>query len=658
MSFQHDMKINIKQIILLGVSIFLFFLLCFNYRYNCFHFVDHDWFNHWQEDSEWLVQQRMIDDEKFGFRYHYGLLGEYPTVDPPYSYHPDHSNYNGQIGIQGFAFGLVYRIFHSIGAAYWVEVILFVAVSFALLYWLYTEFGIISAIGAYYVLFFSRWLIVSARNLYWVIWTLILPFVLMLYILRAEEKKRNLKKPIAFLLLFLSIFIRSGCGYEFISVAMINMVVPVIYYAVKNKWSLKETIIRIVKYGIAALAGFFAAILVCLTQVYFYNDRSWKAAVDTLLNRIAYRTGVGAAGKDFGQLVTDSLHASKYSVLKSYFTAGEPIIFTWRMDLIVLVIIIAIALTFISRNFITEIDDRRNSLIALDAMILVSFLGPLSWYVLASGHSYIHTHICYLLWSLPFLMLGSALFFYVFAYLLKHLYKTYLTRSLVISMVSFAIIAYLYIDNYSYPVHQIKEAVSNGQLIYSGDDTNIYLYQDKLYYLFDKIYYDNSRYFLHYYTEDEEANDFAYSGFVNQDFNFKDARQPLPFWSRKKVAIRSVPNNFMITDIETGRYNLDDDVRYWETKVNIEETEDDITSFDVTALTDDNWTNGCNNNDNILLVQSDDLSFEYLVGKELHFNNGINATVTDVQRKDSYYHIFTDKHLSLSDDNLTCQVSK
>ena len=44
--------------------------------------------------------------------------------------------------------------------------------------------------------------------------------------------------------------------------------------------------------------------------------------------------------------------------------------------------------------------------------------------------------------------------------------------------------------------------------------------------------------------------------------------------------------------------------------------------------------------------------------KELHFNNGINATVTDVQRKDSYYHIFTDKHLSLSDDNLTCQVSK
>ena len=119
-----------------------------------------------------------------------------------------------------------------------------------------------------------------------------------------------------------------------------------------------------------------------------------------------------------------------------------------------------------------------------------------------------------------------------------------------------------------------------------------------------------------------------------------------------------MPNNFMITDIETGRYNLDDDVRYWETKVNIEETEDDITSFDVTALTDDNWTNGCNNNDNILLVQSDDLSFEYLVGKELHFNNGINATVTDVQRKDSYYHIFTDKHLSLSDDNLTCQVSK
>nr|WP_294529170.1 hypothetical protein [uncultured Blautia sp.] len=586
------------------------------------------------------------------------MLGEYPSVEPPYTYNPDHSNYNGQIGIQGLIFGVVYRIFHTFGAAYWAEVILFAIVSFTLLYWLYSEFGIISAVGAYYILFFSRWLIVSARSLYWAIWTLILPFVLMLYILRAEEKNRKIRRPIAFLLLFLSIFIRSGCGYEFISVAMINMEVPVFYYAIKNKWSLKETVIRVVKYGIAALAGFFTAILVCLTQVYFYNDRSWKAAVDTLMNRIAYRTGMGAAGKDFGQLVTDSLHASKYSVLKSYFIGGQPILFTWRMDLIVLVIIIAIALTFISRDYIKEIDDRRDSLVALDAMILISFLGPLSWYVLASGHSYIHTHICYLLWSVPFLMLGSALFFYVFAYLLKHLYQTYLTRSLVISIVSFAIIAYLYINNYSYPVQQIKEAVSGGQLIYSGDDTDIYLYQDKLYYLCNKIYYDNSRYFLHFYTNDDEVKDSVSYGFINQDFNFKDARQPLPFWSRKKVAIRSVPNNFMITDIETGRYNLDDDVRYWETKVNIEKIEDDITSFDVTALTDDNWTNGCNNNDNILLVQSDDLSFEYLVGKELHFNNDIDATVTDVQRVDSYYHIFTDKHLLLSDDNLTCQVSK
>jgi len=551
-------RFETNKLILIAVSIILFVLLCCNYRLNCFHIVDQEWFDTWQEDSEWLVQQRMIDDDSYGFSHNYGLLGEYPSTSAPYEYNPNHAAYTGQIGLQGFLFGAIYRIFHSINFSYWVETIIFVVTAFAILYWLYKEFGLIAASGAYIILFFSRWLIVSVRNLYWVIWTLILPFVIMLFFLRHEEQKKQYRRGLILFLLFICIFLRSGCGYEFISVAMINMEVPVFYYAIKNRWKLKDTLLRLIQYGLTALGGFFTAIFVCLTQVYFYSGHSWKTAIDILFKRVAYRTGLGATGKNFGEIISNSLHASKFSVLTSYFTMGEPLLFNWRMNLIIFLIIIAVALTFILVDNIPEFGTKRTSLIGFDAMILVAFLGPLSWFVLASGHSYIHTHICYILWSLPFLILGGGLFFYAFSLLFKHLYQKYLVQATAMSLIAFFVIACLYVNNHSYTMKQIKEASTPENLIYKDDDTSIYLYQDQLYYICDKEYYDNSIYFLHYYTDDEEAKSMLTYGFVNQDFKFKNYKQHTPFWEHNKIAVRSIPNNYSIDEVETGRWNPSD----------------------------------------------------------------------------------------------------
>ena len=39
-----------------------------------------------------------------------------------------------------------------------------------------------------------------------------------------------------------------------------------------------------------------------------------------------------------------------------------------------------------------------------------SILAPLSWYVIFKAHSFIHTHMSFLLWQMPFTFFGFAVF--------------------------------------------------------------------------------------------------------------------------------------------------------------------------------------------------------------------------------------------------------
>jgi hypothetical protein len=47
----------------------------------------------------------------------------------------------------------------------------------------------------------------------------------------------------------------------------------------------------------------------------------------------------------------------------------------------------------------------------------IAFLAPISWHVLASGHSYIHTHINFVLWNIPFTFFSIPAFLVIFDYL-------------------------------------------------------------------------------------------------------------------------------------------------------------------------------------------------------------------------------------------------
>lgn len=63
-------------------------------------------------------------------------------------------------------------------------------VVFLLLSWIEREFNSWAASITYVSFFFNRWMIVSARNLYWVVGTFFLPFLGMLFLSELDEKKQ------------------------------------------------------------------------------------------------------------------------------------------------------------------------------------------------------------------------------------------------------------------------------------------------------------------------------------------------------------------------------------------------------------------------------------------------------------------------------------
>ena len=75
--------------------------------------------------------------------------------------------------------------------------------------------------------------------------------------------------------------------------------------------------------------------------------------------------------------------------------------------LIVLFMVMSVLLFLRSKEVIAN---RRQQHIALIWTTWFSILAPLSWYVIFKAHSYIHTHMSFLLWQMPFTLFGFAVF--------------------------------------------------------------------------------------------------------------------------------------------------------------------------------------------------------------------------------------------------------
>jgi len=90
--------------------------------------------------------------------------------------------------------------------------------------------------------------------------------------------------------------------------------------------------------------------------------------------------------------------------------------------IIIIILISSIIGCYIVKSHFTDFNELNNAAISVTWF---SILAPLSWFVLAKGHSFIHTHLNHILWYIPFLLLGFAYVGFVFELLFRRCMANY-----------------------------------------------------------------------------------------------------------------------------------------------------------------------------------------------------------------------------------------
>lgn len=431
-------KLNVK----IKYQYFAFFvfsvaLLFASFQWNQFSAANEKLFGSYQHDSESLVVGRLIDSADNGVFSQAGMLGrntveETKTFTQIINMQQDiylsdtHGQlkmwpYLSQIGLQGMFFSLVDRGLVLTGvespgdrlsAMHMLCVFLLASALSVLLVFIFVEFGLFSACLVLVLLVFSQTLVVMAKNLYWVPFTLYLPMLMAIWALRRDAQGRAMAGWIVFCSIMLLVFVRSATGYEFISAVILACYSPVIYFSIKNHWKLVRFFMFSFLIGGGAVSGFVLANIVHVYQIVILKNQTF---IQALYGRISHAktrmyTDQGTFGAGSWE---DATTAPLMGVLNKYWKSHlidlshfSNIIV--QLNLVAIILLVMTLLVFFLRRYSYNINSQWDKLRALMALMWFSFLAPLSWYVLAKVHSYIHIHINDVLWHLPFTVFGLA----------------------------------------------------------------------------------------------------------------------------------------------------------------------------------------------------------------------------------------------------------
>lgn len=344
--------------------------------------------------------------------------------------------HRSQIGGQGMVFSLLdisipfspqvkLKIFHALTA-------LLSAVALTLIIlWFHFEFGFWVAMLVLASAVLSQWLVVFGRLLYWSMWGFYLPMVAVMYFLRRVRRIATRHDTIAFAsVIFISVFAKALLnGYEYITTALIMMMVPYVYYAILDRWSLRAALKGLLVAGSASCLAIFISFAILCFQIASV-DGNMRAGVNHIvrtLKRTTYREP-HSFGHEIGQSLTSNPNPNRV-VLKyvvgedtgaangSFFDLNRYIsVPSWRisefvfkvryLNLIILFFLMSVFLLWRNR-YLTE--GLRHSSMVLVLTTWFSMSAPLSWFYIFNQHAYNHTHMDFIVWQMPFTFFGFAL---------------------------------------------------------------------------------------------------------------------------------------------------------------------------------------------------------------------------------------------------------
>ena len=369
----------------------------------------------WDDYSQSLVFARILQmqqDQSAPGGFLGSYTGQFGDTQNRYLYRentpvtPDqYLSYTHQSGLQGLGFGVLNKVFsvwQDNGEArermlYAANSILFYAVSLCLCIGLWRTFGAPAAVGWMAAVLLSPWVQRGMKDLYWCLWTWLLPALAGL-ILCAATKKRHTTPSWAYFLVFAAVCVRCMCGFEFISAFLILAEVPLFLcwvLALGQKRPARGWFFRMVRTGFATLAGVAAALAVWLVQSYLYFG-TWAGAWDNVVSAALRHTTGGTA--------------TAAAMLDRYFVQGEAVLQLGPVGITPPVWLGICAAFFVLAAVVLAV--RRRALppayAGLAALFLLGLAAPISWMVLAPAHCEPHPHLIPMLWNFAFAPAGAA----------------------------------------------------------------------------------------------------------------------------------------------------------------------------------------------------------------------------------------------------------
>lgn len=419
-------------------------ILAFGFANNQWKVADDKWFQTYQLDTESLIVGRLAKSQQDGIFSEGGLTGRSKQQGADDTYQQQYllytknlpiykfARYESQIGFQAMLFGLADKLTdftndENLAVFKMLTSILTAVTVTAIIFWFLDQFGIFAGIVVFVSTLLSQWMVVFGRTLWWVIWAFYIPILVSFGVLNHEDRVGRYSNKKAGLLLFTAVFIKCLFnGYEYITTTLIMMVTPYIYYGIRDKWGFRKLSFRIIAAGASGLAAVLASMVILVLQL-----SSVRGGLIYGVKHIIYSFGKRTYGNPdlYPEIYKVSLQADTFSVLGSYFKGTwcnlGKVFFTdssiWPHfelklrygQIILLYFIFTVIGVGLLYSHAAQIKKHHDRLLALIGATWFSMLAPLSWFIIFKGHSYLHKHINFITWHMPFMFFGFALAGYV-----------------------------------------------------------------------------------------------------------------------------------------------------------------------------------------------------------------------------------------------------
>lgn len=593
----------------------VFFIILFpGYAFNIYETASNNWFENHQRDSESLIVGRITPKSDAGLFANGGFLGwfvspgdfvsttyeQYIEDSPPLKA-ASYSVYTGQFGLQGYVLTMVDRILRLAridghDRLWLLQTVVAAALAATLSYLLVNfkrEFGWVPALCGLGLLVFSPWLTVFARNLYWVPFTWFLPVAAAwhFYVVNPIPRGRRLFKALAWVGFFITI--KSLCGFEYIT-AIAGATAGVIGYGlIKSKTRLTATLAQGLIGFITVSVAVIGAIIIQISALALMKG-DLIAGWNDFAERVLYRTYGNPLM--FDQQLAASLKASVGEVLYKYWTDGQPVFKIGQVlsanaaQLVspLMVLILGAALYVLWRDRFEP--DRRTQAMAITFLAVVSLISSLSWMIVAKAHSYIHTHMNYVLWHVPFLLFAGPLSVRI----VRMALPKGIAEVLVVGVLSVGILT----DPFARPIFDGKSYA-----VFNTERGKISLFKNGI--LLDlpcKSIINGERFFLHVGSKERFLPEpYRENGILNLDFSWFDHRignflmermsgRCRAFAPSPSIHLNQIPVHF----VRFGQFRQDgDQSRSWEFLVDERHLLTSASeSLMISNFSDDQWDQG------------------------------------------------------------------